>query len=865
MQGLKCRTFALDPYAPGLAYFDEGRLPAKTLKLNKACHAETKPIAFTVRKEITYGNRNVMKMTLESVARLPAAGSRSWAGEFASVASLIAIGILFFWPILTGKTHFIGLGDTSDMILPHEIMFMNFLKEGIFPLWSPNNFDGIPLPGYPQFGIFYPITTAAFFVGAKLSLSPVSIYSFSFISHIVLLSIGTYWFARTLRISRIASIVAAVGTSYAPTMLAFTVWGNSIPGFSWWGFALAAAILAHEDERRRYAYAAITGLSLGLSILASPSQPAIQLILLIAGLFVAQASTVWRTPRALKALFGRYASIAIVGLAIGAIALLPVLEFANQSVRFFSNLGGAPTNERMSFEAFTQSILIFKNLSGFLVSELSHQSVGSNFIGAFFLLGITLAVANYKRLSSQYFWYLLIFSLISILYVFNFVLPEIFYFIPGLNMIREPDRYCQTFVFTASILAAMGLDCALRYRETGLVTRNLVAGLLFAVLAVATFGLATGNITADILAPYKTACIIALGWLLLATLTFKVRGAGAPMAAAFLAGMIWTLYSVPYFQLSFRDYDPEADIASARSMSALKPATAEPFRVFAMRPPALAARTYNANAASIGNFYDIFGYHNPILMRSLRAFNLSFGRPTYLSLLNVRYAVTEPGTVADVRKIIGDDAKVALRFPDLVLRDHQWQISRGELVALENTHRYGAAWLVNQYEVVNRPWTNRDEIDGSKDPQSLMLRTEAPDFDAGKQALVDRVPLLAGGVPLVPTPDTQIDGQSVAWNRYGPNGFAMTVTTPTPALLVVSELWYPGWHAKVNGRSTEIARADWLLRAIAVPAGTSTVKFQYRPASLIAGTAISGFGLILAIVMLLLHAKLAFKRRRLST
>jgi hypothetical protein len=145
-------------------------------------------------------------------------------------------------------------------------------------------------------------------------------------------------------------------------------------------------------------------LTLGLSILAVPAQPAIQLIFLIAGLFVAQAVPLMRERRRLVRLFGRYAMVAVIGFAIGALALLPVMEFANQSVRFLGAFGAVPTNEKMSFAAYTAHVIGLKNVSGFLVGALSHTDVGSNFIGAFILLGVVLAAANFQKMASTCIW-----------------------------------------------------------------------------------------------------------------------------------------------------------------------------------------------------------------------------------------------------------------------------------------------------------------------------------------------------------------------------------------------------------------------------------------------------------------------------
>ena len=75
------------------------------------------------------------------------------------------------------------------------------------------------------------------------------------------------------------------------------------------------------------------------------------------------------------------------------------------------------------------------------------------------------------------------------------------------------------------------------------------------------------------------------------------------------------------------------------------------------------------------------------------------------------------------------------------------------------------------------------------------------------------------------------------------------VTTPTDGLLVLSEVYYPGWRAIIDGQSSPILRVDYLLRGIPVPAGQHRVEVRYRPAVFALGAAISGITLGLVFTM----------------
>jgi hypothetical protein len=65
------------------------------------------------------------------------------------------------------------------------------------------------------------------------------------------------------------------------------------------------------------------------------------------------------------------------------------------------------------------------------------------------------------------------------------------------------------------------------------------------------------------------------------------------------------------------------------------------------------------------------------------------------------------------------------------------------------------------------------------------------------------------------------------------------VDTPGPALLRLADLWYPDWTATVDGHSAPVLKADYLLRAVPVPAGRHRVVFRYRSPAMRRGLMLS--------------------------
>jgi len=85
---------------------------------------------------------------------------------------------------------------------------------------------------------------------------------------------------------------------------------------------------------------------------------------------------------------------------------------------------------------------------------------------------------------------------------------------------------------------------------------------------------------------------------------------------------------------------------------------------------------------------------------------------------------------------------------------------------------------------------------------------------------------------------------SARFDRYEPDRVVARSRADRRSLLVLSDVHYPGWKARVDGRDAPLERVDYLLRGVVVPAGTHRVEFRYEPTSWRAGWIISVLGLL---------------------
>jgi Bacterial membrane protein YfhO len=81
-----------------------------------------------------------------------------------------------------------------------------------------------------------------------------------------------------------------------------------------------------------------------------------------------------------------------------------------------------------------------------------------------------------------------------------------------------------------------------------------------------------------------------------------------------------------------------------------------------------------------------------------------------------------------------------------------------------------------------------------------------------------------------------------------PESVALRVSAPERALLVVSDLFWPGWGVTVDGDEREIYRVDYLLRGVPIETGEHAVRFRYAPAHVRVGAVLTGGTLLLLAV-----------------
>jgi hypothetical protein len=152
---------------------------------------------------------------------------------------------------------------------------------------------------------------------------------------------------------------------------------------------------------------------------------------------------------------------------------------------------------------------------------------------------------------------------------------------------------------------------------------------------------------------------------------------------------------------------------------------------------------------------------------------------------------------------------------------------------LQNPFALGNAWFVKDYRVVD----NADEEIAAIN-----------DFNPGDLAIVDK----RFESYLKDYKEFNNSGALIKLDSYVPNHLVYSSSANSDELAVFSEIYYEkGWNAYIDGKKMPYFRADYVLRAMVVPAGDHKIEFKFEPKSYYAGQTISLISSLLLILLVI--------------
>ncbi len=760
--------------------------------------------------------------------------------------ALFALVFHRFW------NHGIIFLDSFKNFAPTRWVLAGALKQGTLFTWRPEQFLGMPFAAEAQSAWFYPLNVI-------YALLPFEVAHRVFILvHYPLAALFMYLFLRGRDLERAAAWLGAL----AFALSGYMVWQLTnmvfLIGPAW---APLALYCLDRAEREGSAWALGAGAVLAVQVFAGEPQSAA-----VTGIIMALVSLV----RAVRGRRSALIALGVAGLssiALAAVQMLPTMQLLSLSLR----RSGVPLAEASDFSFHPLRLigLVWPTPFGGIWPDFT-------FFGKFLLeptiyvpwsltnyLGLpVIALAALGAVKGRRRWrlapavaapFFLVLSLGS-----HAPLFPLLFKLPVFDSFRYPEKYMAWFAASVAVLAALGLEeIARRLRENpaGLARASLIyvgSVLLILAGAAAAWPFALDHVTALKQDPALRAAALshlmhggiqimlvnaACGSVLF--LAARKRITLSHAAALFLAVMTADLYAANVTQLP----EGPADLFDARPLAAriIAPSGPPPpgrYRIFRrdslmfhdtdpllMGFPRMERQgiwewnTLENNFFVMAGFENLTGYNSSV---PANGFELLWKglTPRMLELYNVRY-VLAPASDPDLPGIKSE----------LIYRDRQLGLA-----------------IIRLPDALPRAFWAPTAL-AAKDERAAMALVERMDIRSQAVITTDEdlgpVGADAGIVP-------------AAITSYAPEEVEIECDAPAAGWLVLSDRYYPGWRALVDGKETKIYCANVMVRAVRVDQGRHAVSFTFRSRALRRG----GFISFPAWIALIVYGTAAAVRRR---
>ncbi|MFN8535562.1 MAG: YfhO family protein [Dehalococcoidia bacterium] len=741
--------------------------------------------------------------------------ARAWWKDALAVG-IIALAVAgCFWRVFAVPGYWLpeGGGDNASTLLPFYRFAAEEFRAGRLPLWNPYLYGGAPFAADIQAAVFYPPYWGLYATGIDVTFELITALA---LGHLAFAGVGMYALATLGRwegvgpLSRPAALVAAIAFMLCDYFIVHLGNLNLVVGAAWLPWA-TLGIVRGIDGRRVLPFA-LGGAAPAFGLLAGHIQPFLYGLLLAAALtLVSIARALFRTgPREAIGLAARALVFPLVAAGLAAIQILPSLE-----------LQGLTGRAAIGYEAAIQFSLPPAMLLGLLVPDIWGRGPGSYWgpwprveMGYFGILPlVSVAVALAMRRAAGV-WALATIGLLALLLAlggYTVVYGWVYQFFPGFGGIRAPARAIILFNLIAAWLAAVGVDAALgatddaARRTLGRVVRWCgfgLLGVLFGALPPFVFFLAVGQGQRGATTQRLTAILDGLVLLAImlggALLLFGLRAAGRIDRRTFaVAVVLWTAFDLLTigFDVEGGGSDPLANFRRDAVVTTLR---ADPDPFFRIDSETGVWDVWQPAAGLYHRLADVRGVDNPLMIADVQRYWSELGgrNGAPYDLLNVRYVLAKPEArlePTEFERVGGDETIVIYR----------------------NRTSLPRTWIVPAAEVV-------------ADHEAAFAAVHRQGFDPRRTVVLEGGPAERGG-----------DGTATIVEAVN-DRIVVDASAPAGGWLVLSETFYPGWEATVDGRPAEIRRANYLFRAVWLPAGEHRVELVYRPTSLLRGAAVAG-------------------------
>ena len=712
-----------------------------------------------------------------------------------------------------------------------------------FPQWNPYLFGGMPYVGAMHGDIFYPTFLLRMVLPTDVAMT------WGFVLHLWLAGFVTYLFLRRSGLGFAGALIG--GLAY---LLSGPIASYASPGHDGKLFVSAlfplVLLLLHVGirGRRQWAWGALA-LVIGLAVLST--HPQLLEYLLLGGaaygvflLFSVDASGAMLAGRQRLLLAAQGIGAAAVGALIGMVQFWPVREYVSWSPRAKGMLGGYEHAVSYSFPPEELINTVLPQFSGILRDYWGRNGIHlhSEYLGIVVLLLAAAAFGGKAQQSFRRFFGG--FALVTLLWALGGYTPFfriIYAVVPGTTYFRAPSTIIYLTAFAVSVLAALGAERILQGKAgrawmlaggAATIVLALVAvsggltNLAVSIVGSERFEMIQQNQGAVALGAVRMAAFAALAiGLALVAASKRVPATTAAWGFVLLVGA--DLWSVE--RLYWRFLPPAKQIYGSDATIEYLKRLPQPGRVLPLELGQAEAEHdpfLNGDALMSHGIRSVRGYHGNELGRFDKLLGKDDGyrqlaNPNFWALTNTRFLLTN--TTQEV-------------FPGMK--------------RVAGPVRNAAGSMVYLYRLPgdNPPaWVTPAIVKAGDD--AVLSTVLDPRFNVKTVALFDSASsVTAVSLATLPAPLTD----SVVVTRWDPGHITLMLSKPAPtaSALVVSENYYPGWTATVDGKPATAARANLTLIGVPLPAGATQVELTFKSESFGTGSAMTLAGCLLGLAWL---------------
>lgn len=799
------------------------------------------------RKKISRSRR--LFDSIRAVSRRMSSTSlwQKYSADILALSSIVLFFIAFFsWTLFTDKH--VVLGDALYYNYPLRTIAWKMLRAGELPLWTPHLFSGYPLLSMAQVALAYPLTWGHLILPGYLAEE---IYV---LAPYLLAPTFTYLYLRTIKRSPLGSLLGALTFGYGGMMASPIANSGLIPNAIMW---LPLMLIVLERARRyRFVPCLLAGTVVySLSVLTGHAQSFLTVGLL------SGAYAIWLVVFITRALDRGLTLERVRPLLVAAGSGLLSMGIAAFQILESSRVVALSVRSALTYQLFTQGSYKLEHLwKSFLTPVFyvidMHAYVPPLAVG----LAVVAFIAHFRarnvlRDTRVFFWTAVALLALVLMMGQHTRLYLLLYYVPLLNLFRVPSRHTTEWTFAAGVLAAYGWDVATpwfnrlreRIRKTDKTNIYVSVGLVVIALVIGSQWWIQGQTIQKDSPGWANAPTIYHVW----KGTFVALLGGALWRAGLITSQRWrellfgTVILLTCFvepsMLVRRWWGYQAKPASrittpseiTRFLQQFSPTENRVYsRVDLMSEQESEIPRFDApNLSGLWGHHEVAGYEPLMLQRYSRALGGAWldgvhtgdrgpADPTLVSdgshvldLLNTTFLISYPNLATSL-----PEAPTSTTQPSVF-----WNpvYENREAVVWRNSRAMPRAWLVTEAELVDSETALR----------RIRGETTEP-FDPRRTALVEaEMPALPGGLPP--------SDSSATITTYEPNRLVIETNATSNTVLVVSEIFFPGWEVTVDGKPGRILVTDYLLRGVPLPAGQHRVEMRYAAPAARTGAIIS--------------------------